>query len=294
MPAISVLLPTYNNGEFLPEAIDSILKQTFSDFELLIWDDGSTDLTREICEKFAELDPRVQYFYGENKGVARSLNRLIDKMSGKYVARMDGDDICNHKRFEIQLGYFKDNPYLNVLGSKVELFGNQRGVWHYRNTPEQTTSLALLGNTPLCHPSWMVDARLYHEFHYDPNFEYLEDYEWLCRVMVEADLHMYCSEEILMKYRQHADNVSIKKKALQQAMRREVLERLWLRLKIKFKQSDLDIFCDDLIYGQLNRDWHIVSESCNRLGAQLSKHCEKVSEELSHKMKRINEAVGRG
>ena len=99
VPAVSVILPAYNCEKYIAKAIDSVLHQTFTDFELIIINDGSTDQTEKIVKSFS--DPRILYqLNNTNKGLVFTLNKGIDIAKGRYIARMDGDDIAHRERFE--------------------------------------------------------------------------------------------------------------------------------------------------------------------------------------------------
>ncbi len=106
-PKVSVLMTVYNGQEYLNIAIDSILKQTFKDFELIIMDDGSTDNTRFVVENYN--DKRIVYVYQDNQGQAAALNNGIQIARGDYIARMDADDISYKNRLELQVKFLDDN-----------------------------------------------------------------------------------------------------------------------------------------------------------------------------------------
>lgn len=104
MALISVLLPSYNHESFLSEAIESVLNQTFRDFEFIIIDDCSSDNSREIIKYYKERDERIKiYFHNENRGIARTQNELIDKAQGKFIAFLNSDDVWNKDKLEKQL-----------------------------------------------------------------------------------------------------------------------------------------------------------------------------------------------
>ncbi len=118
---VSVLLPVYNSRRYLDEAIGSILRQTFSDFELIAVDDGSTDGSGEILKKHAARDSRVKIISRPNTGIAGALNDAIAAATGEFFARMDGDDIANPTRFEMQVRFLREHPEVVLLGSRVRL-----------------------------------------------------------------------------------------------------------------------------------------------------------------------------
>ncbi|WP_218310831.1 glycosyltransferase family 2 protein [Alteromonas antoniana] len=286
MPQVSVIMPAYNAQAFISEAVSSVLAQSFRDFELLIWDDGSTDQTVSLCEKWAEEDSRVRVFVSANRGVAHTLNTLLNETSGEFIARMDSDDICYANRLAVQLDYFSNNKALGVLGSKVDLFGATTGCWHYRQTHKQTQALAMLGNTPLCHPSWMVRRDLYAAYRYSPDLEYMEDYGWLARILSETGWQMYATQESLMKYRVHADNVSIHHACKQAELRKRVLTSLWTHSGIIHSQADIDVFCDTLLTGKSYADPDALVESVERIAPQLEKLNSCTASEVASRLKR--------
>src|SRR4051794_24772902 len=109
-PPISVLLAVYNGGRYLRAAVDSILTQTFTDFEFIIIDDGSTDGSLATLREFAQRDPRINLVSRPNKGLTVTLNEGIALARGEFLARMDADDIALPQRFEKQIAYLRDHP----------------------------------------------------------------------------------------------------------------------------------------------------------------------------------------
>jgi glycosyltransferase involved in cell wall biosynthesis len=126
-PLVSVIMPVYNAGEFLVRAIESIRKQTITDFELLIIDDGSTDDSWDIIKRYAKRDVRIRKFRNrKNIGIVKSMNLLIPKTKGRFVARMDADDISLPNRFEKQIAYLETHPQLVACGGQEHII-NERG-----------------------------------------------------------------------------------------------------------------------------------------------------------------------
>lgn len=117
-PGITVLMPAYNAGKYIAEAITSVLKQSFTDFELLIINDGSTDRTVKIIESFH--DPRIVLIHQENRGVAAALNTGLAHSRADYIARFDADDICNHDRLKIQYEFIRAYPEYAIVGSAAD------------------------------------------------------------------------------------------------------------------------------------------------------------------------------
>src|SRR6185369_4386478 len=122
VPLISVVLPVYNGEKYLAEAIDSILGQTLTDFELIIIDDGSTDNSLAILKQYKQRDNRIRLIARENRNLATTLNDLIDLAQGEWVARMDQDDIALPHRFEKQLQWLEQTG-ADICGSSIRFFG---------------------------------------------------------------------------------------------------------------------------------------------------------------------------
>jgi glycosyltransferase involved in cell wall biosynthesis len=117
-PMLTVLMPVYNAGPYVKEAIDSILRQTYGDFEFLIINDGSTDCSLDVIKTFS--DPRIVLVEQENIGLIASLNKGLRMAKGRLIARMDADDICLPERLQIQLDFLKANPQYIVVGGEAD------------------------------------------------------------------------------------------------------------------------------------------------------------------------------
>lgn len=125
MPKISVVMPVYNNEPYIRDAIESILNQTYADFEFIIINDGSKDLSLNIIQEYKKNDDRIIIISRENKGLSYSLNEGINISKGEYIARMDGDDISQEDRFEQQIKFLDRNKSIGILGSCVNIIGNK-------------------------------------------------------------------------------------------------------------------------------------------------------------------------
>lgn len=207
MPKISVLMPAYNAEKYIAQAIESILGQTFGDFEFIIINDCSKDRTEEIILSYH--DPRIVYLKNEqNLGVAVTLNKGLAAATGKYIARMDADDISLPERLEKQVAYLEANEDIAVLGTNVESF-NEFGTistgWSATD-PEQM-KVDLLFACGLAHPSVMMRTEAIRELGgYDPEFNGLEDYELWCRVLEKHSITTM--PDVLLRYRIHGSQVT--------------------------------------------------------------------------------------
>jgi len=199
MPKISVILPVYNAEKYLNEAIDSILSQTFTDFEFLLINDGSTDRSERIIQSYK--DPRIVSISNEiNKGLIYSLNRAIDLAKGEYIARMDADDIALPKRLEKQINHLAKHD-VAILATTYHSIDEDRKplpVWKTdRNTitPGQIRKTLPKDNC-IAHPTTIAKAWVFKKYRYHPelvgkykfihNQTYSEDYDLWLRIAADG------------------------------------------------------------------------------------------------------------
>lgn len=230
VPLISVLMPAYNSEAFVGEAVASILAQTFTDFELLVIDDGSTDSTRDVLE--AIRDPRLRLVSNpHNMGLIRTLNRGLELATGHYVARMDADDVSAPERLERQVEFLESHPDVDVLGTMVNLInedGKQFGAIRGYPTDPKAIHRFLLRECCLIHPSVMFRKNVVLAAGgYLPAARHAEDYDLWLRL---SDHHEIANlAEQLVSYRMHRNQVSIKnlptQHAVAQSCRRAALQR---------------------------------------------------------------------
>ena len=208
-PLVTVLMPVYNGEKYLKEAIESILNQTFRDFEFLIIDDGSADKSAEIIKSFN--DARIRLERNEtNLGLIKTLNKRLGLAKGKYIARMDCDDISLPKRLSAQVNFMEKHPEIGVCGSWVKVIGlKQEFVNRYPQKHEEARAY-LLFNTPLAHPSVIIRKEVMekHELKYDENYKHAEDYELWSRIIKHTKLSNI--PKVLLHYRMHDASVSKK------------------------------------------------------------------------------------
>ena len=202
-PKISVIMPVYNCETYIKEAIDSILNQTFSDFELIIIDDCSTDSTLSIVKSYS--DQRINVVEKEqNTGYTNSLNDAILIAKGKYIARMDGDDISLPERFEKQVEFLENNSEIILCGTEVEIIGKNH-ISKYPSNHEMI-KIQLCYNASFYHPTIMIRRLVLLENNYDKKFEPAEDYELWTRLVNIGELANL--DEVLLQYRIHQSQTS--------------------------------------------------------------------------------------
>lgn len=202
MPKISVVMPVYNTKEeWLREAIESILNQSYKDFEFIIIDDGSDKSIEPVVNSYN--DDRIVFIRQNNQGIARSLNSGFKIAKGEYIARMDSDDISMPERFEKQVTFLDNNPQITVLGSWFETFPKKEIYKH----PKNPKYLDFLKYCCIAHPSVMLRRSVFEKFNltYNPNYK-CEDYELWSRAVRILDF--YNLQEVLLKYRVHSSNAS--------------------------------------------------------------------------------------
>lgn len=210
-PAVSVILPAYNCGKYIGRAIESVLDQSFSDFELIIVNDGSTDNTEQIIHSFN--DHRVIYVLTTaNNGLVFSLNRAIDLSRGKYIARMDSDDICRPERLAKQKLFLDQNENIAVVASTVEFINEKEEITGDWELDKQTTApgqirRALLKQNCIAHPTVMMRAEVIRELKYKSYQKNIEDYDLWLR-MLSRGYKIAKIHEPLLLYRVHGNSIT--------------------------------------------------------------------------------------
>lgn len=210
-PKVSVVLPVYNGEPYLPEAIESILNQTFNDFEFIIIDDGSQDKTWQIANTYAEKDRRlVLYRNPSNLGLIKSLNKGLELARGKYVARQDADDISLPDRLAKQVEYFEQHPEIGLLGTAYYRLNGQ-GERILRCPPATDTDIRwkLLFDNVWCHASMMFRRALIkvgEPFYRD--FLHAEDYELWTRLLKKTRASTLSIPLVI--YREHENSICSK------------------------------------------------------------------------------------
>ena len=204
-------MPVYNGAAYLPASMESILNQTFTNFEFIIVDDHSQDNSVEILEEYCRRDDRVTLIRNEkNLGIAKSLNKAIGVARGEFIARMDGDDISMPERFKLQVEYLDAHPEVGILGADCLLI-NERGepgmVFHYPKTDVEIR-WHLLFNNAFCHPCTMFRATMLQYGLYNEKLQFAQDYDLFSRFMRHTKGTNL--DAILLHYRLAEKNVSVK------------------------------------------------------------------------------------
>ena len=217
---ISVLMPVYNTKEeYLRASIESILNQTFTDFEFIIVNDGSTNNAEEVILSYK--DNRIKYVKQENQGIVGALNNAWSKASGKYIARMDSDDIAYPERFAKQVNFLEENPEYSLVGSWAKIIPSKNII----KLPQDIKIMDLLADCMFIHPSIMFNKADFEKFNlqYETGFEYAEDYCLYANAV--KYLKITNLQEVLLDYRVYPENSSSKNRNV--------------RIRSSFKVQDL-------------------------------------------------------
>lgn len=248
-PLVTVLMPVYNGEKFVDEAIKSILNQSYQNFEFLIINDGSTDKTEDIILSYQ--DERIRYIKNEqNLRLIATLNKGLDLSRGKYIARMDADDISLPDRLEDQVSYLEHNVLVGLLGTWVKTIGQPTENEVTFKQGDDSIRLELLFHNYFHHPTVMIRASVIREnkLHY-PDVLHAEDYALWLEIAKFTKLEIL--SKVLVLYRSHGENISkihesfqakqtdfLRKKQLDNYGIRYTEIELWLYFKLINNQTD--------------------------------------------------------
>lgn len=202
IPLVSIAMPVYNAESTVAVAIRSILVQSFTDWELLITDDGSSDRTIEVVRRFQ--DSRIRIWSDKaNKGLPRRLNEMIEMSRGKYFARMDADDISYPNRLERQIMFLESNPDVDLVGAWMLVFG-RNGVPLGKRTGVLTANKNrfLLRTVPIGHPTFLGKMEWFRKYRYAEFPKHFQDQHLLLRAIAESRFALI--PEILLGYREES------------------------------------------------------------------------------------------
>jgi len=226
MPRVSVIMPFYNAARYLKQSVESILNQTFRDFEFILIDDGSTDGSYEIASNFK--DPRIVLHRQDNQGLTRSLNRALAMVSpdAEFVARMDADDWSYPARFERQVRFLEAHRDIAGVGCWYEIIDeSDRVLKTVRPSPAPSAvRRSLAWHASIMHPSLLVQKYYLLKIGgYDERYRYAQDRDLLLRITRSYKLSLV--PEVLLKYRNASSSVSVKSEKEQKISSCRVLYR---------------------------------------------------------------------
>lgn len=274
-PRISVLMPVYNGGAYLRPAIDSILAQTFTDFEFLIIDDGSTDDSLAIARSYA--DPRIRLEpNGRNLGLIATLNRGLGLVRGEYIARMDCDDISFPGRLARQVAMLDRHPEIGLCGTWFERVEGKVRTIIRPPLDDGVIRLFLTFQNAFAHNTIMLRRSIIerYQLRYDPQYPHAEDYEFWTRCAEHTRLANL--PEVLLRYHYHPANTS-SRFAVQQGETADRVRRRQLQaLGLPFTESEIALhhalakfqYRADTSGLRQARDWleRLIEQGCRRYG----------------------------
>jgi GT2 family glycosyltransferase len=208
-PEISVLMPVYNAGRFLAPALESILGQTFSDFELIAIDDGSRDGSAETLARFAARDGRIRVFRQENRGIVATLNRALELARAPLVARMDADDLARPDRFAKQAAHLREHPEVAVVSGAMDIVDEDGAYLRTDVFPTLPADVAneLLHRSCVCHPAVMARTEALRAVGgYRGIVQHAEDYDLWLRISEIGQIANL--PDVLLSYRLHPQTTS--------------------------------------------------------------------------------------
>lgn len=286
-PAISVIVPAYNTAATIGECIDSILAQTFTDFELIIADDGSTDNTCEIISRYK--DPRIRLLRREHDFIA-TLNTLLYEAKGKYIACMDDDDIMMPDRLRIEYEYMEAHPEVAVVGGAMEFFTNAqiaskekthgnggKIVTEKIGKDHAVNAYDLLDSCGIYNPTAMIRAEVLRKYNlkYEKEYIYAQDFR-LWAEIVKHDLTIRRIDSVLIRYRTSSTQASSIYSVEQMQHTREIQQELTQWIKEREEE--------------VKRDYKVLPVSGNKLSVCLSFLNE--GEEVANTVRSIRETAG--
>ena len=240
MPKLSVIIPVFNAESYLREAIDSIIQQSFTDWELIIINDGSTDSSERIIADYT--DPRIKYYKNEgNIGLIATLNKGIDLCKGEYIARMDADDISETDRFKYQLAFFKKNKEYAMCGTYAKIIDkNNQEIGKIINLQTNDyLQINLLFSVPFLHPSMMIRGDVLRSNYFDPEYKHAEDYDLWCRI---SDKYKVANiPDYLLKYRWHTTNTSVTNADIQDNIKNKIICRELQNIGLQPSEEELQL-----------------------------------------------------
>ncbi len=237
MPAISVLMAVYNSERYLVQAVESILNQTWRDFELIIIDDGSTDRSLAILQSYVAQDQRIHLISRENRGIPYTRNQLLSQASAELIATMDSDDVALPERLARQVAFLQQHPEVVCLGSAYELIDAKGRLLTQLPVPLDNEAIQrqiLAGHAAIFQPCAMMRRSVVQQVGgYDETMTQAEDLDLWLRLGEVGELANL--PDVLVQYRLHANSVSEQDCALQRQKALEACQHAWQRRGIQAK-----------------------------------------------------------
>lgn len=250
-------MAVYNAEQYISSAIESILNQTFSDFEFIIVDDGSKDKSFEIIKKYADIDSRIKIFKNiKNLGLTKSLNKAIKLSTGDFVARQDVDDISLPNRLKIQISFLKENPDYGFCGSNIIVKQNIRR--NIKVSEFSDIKRSLFFRNCFWHSTIIIRKKTFEKYGlYDENFLYAQDYELWCRWIYKYNLKAKSLPDKLVLMHVPIKNLTKKdRKKFSTQLKNSIIVKLKYIKYTKFRfQGIISILYNSLVYVCSLNNW---------------------------------------
>ena len=235
LPTVSVMVPVYNTGRFVAATIESLLAQTFTDFELIVIDDGSSDDSPEILKQYAARDSRIRLTCRENRGIVTTRNEMLAQARGEFVAVNDADDISLPDRLERQVEFLRADPDVVCVGGHFDMIDSAGRRLTTLQPPADDAEIqrqALAGHCSICHSAGMMRrAAVERVGGYSKRFTYAHDLELWLRLGEVGKLANL--DRTVIQFRLHNSSVSENKRDEQRRFCRQACEEAWARRGIK-------------------------------------------------------------
>lgn len=274
-PMVSILMPVYKTAPYLREAMDSILSQTFADYELIVLNDCSPDNADEILDTYS--DSRIVRYKGEkNVGLSNILNVGIEMAQGKYIARMDSDDLSSPDRLQVQVDYLESHPEIDLVSVGMQLFGAKNEVWVREQNPDKVKINALF-HSPILHASsvWRRERFEENGLRFRQEMVPSEDYDLWTRALVKG-LKLVNLRQVLYKYRIHpaqattrTDLTAEKDRIVQQNYLRATLPSLSEKNREAFPKRMWPVFFANITTGFFDRV--LLAQRLYKMGKKIKK-----------------------
>jgi glycosyltransferase involved in cell wall biosynthesis len=291
-PKISVVMPVYNAFNYVEESIKSILNQTYTDFELIILNDKSTDNSLDILKKMAASDQRIILVDKEkNSGPAVVRNQGVETSKGNYIAFMDADDISLPNRFEKQIQLLDNHPEIEVCGSWFTLFGESiedQQIEHYENHDD--LKVHFLNECYIGNPTVMCRKEVFKSGQFDGTYFPMDDYELWARLI--AKHHFYNIQESLLRYRWHETNISSTKKVNLKEIHNKIRINQLKEFDIDSSTPNFENYLHALLF-TTRQDWETTISILKCKNELIDKNRSKKIFSSSIFEKQINETVTR-
>ena len=265
-PRVSVFMPVYNAEHYLNESINSILNQSYTDFEFVIVNDGSTDRSADVIKAYT--DPRIRFIENQqNMGLIASLNIGLETCIGEYIVRMDQDDYSLPQRIEKQVRFMDENPEHGLIGCWFEDFGENIESKVVRYSSNDThIRIRHLYQTHIAHPTAVLRKSVIDEYNlrFNPEFVHGEDYAFWVQMSAYCKLSNY--PEMLVRKRDHPRNISNKYAQTQQDTCAKVKQKQFEAMGLTISREEIELYTRFA-----NPDWTFSKEEMEMMHALLEK-----------------------